>query len=165
MRIRSVKPAYWTDAKLHNTPGISAAVREFYIGTWGLADDAGWLRWDVSEIGGELYRFRSVKTRERDVADWGQRLAGIGRLIIAECGHAYVPKLTTHQKVGGTKTDAVWKEHQGCAPVHVQTNMDESISFPTVRVGKVGEGKDREGDLPNLPTDLAKRLRSRAGGT
>ena len=52
MRIRQVKPAFWTDARIAALP---APARLFYIGLWMVADDAGWLRWDPSQIANELY--------------------------------------------------------------------------------------------------------------
>jgi hypothetical protein len=160
MRIRSVKPEYWKDARLHNTPGITANVREFYIGCWGLADDAGWLRWDVPAIGAELYAYRSARQREANVARWGDMLGKLGRLKILDCGHAFVQNLARHQRVGGNRTDFIAKEHARCVPVH--TDMDQSIQ--TWKGGEVkgGEGKEREvdfsDDLTNI-TDPALRAR------
>ena len=155
MRIRQIKPSYWDDTRLHHTPGIGAEVREFYIGTWQLADDIGWLAWDVSAIAKQLYGWQSVTRRERNVREWGARLAGIGRLTIYECGHAYIPTLSKHQRIGGTKTEGVAKEHQKCVIQPPSAgSMDESISlrtppqsFPTVsnvteRKGKEGNGKE-----------------------
>jgi len=151
LRIRAVKPDYWNDAKLHNTPGITADVREFYIGTWGLADDTGWLRWDVQEIAKQLYGYRPVRRREANVTEWGQRLTVLGRLILMDCGHAHLPTLTRHQRMGGNRTDGIWREHQKCNPsIQVRTNLDEYGSSPMVskvREGEVKEGKGRDSHL------------------
>lgn len=160
MRIRQIKPDYWRDSRLHNTPGITADVREFYIGLWGVADDAGFLRWDVSEIAGELYRYRTVHRRERDVNSWAERLAAIGRVIPLECGHAYLPNLVKHQKVGGNRSEQVWREHQRCIPGQVQTKPDESISSPTVSKGK-GNGTVGKGTVDF--EDALARARAKAG--
>ena len=141
LRIRSVKPDYWKDARLHNTPGITADVREFYIGLWGLADDTGWLRWDVPAIGAELYAYRSAHRREAHVAEWGSRLVRLERLAIIGCGHAFIPKLSQHQRIGGNRADHIAREHRECTPVH--TSTDQSV--PVGREGGKGEGKGRIG--------------------
>lgn len=161
MRIRSVKPDYWKDGRLHNTPGISADVREFYIGCWGLADDAGFMRWDVPEIAGELYRFRGVQRRERNVTEWARRLVALGRLMLLTCDHAYLPTLTKHQRLGGSRSEGVWKEHQQCIPGHVQTSTDSSESSPTVGKGEVGEVKEGEFSEPDLTNITDPKLRQR----
>lgn len=152
MRIRSVKPDYWRDARLHNTPGITADVREFYIGCWGLADDTGWMRWDVPAIGAELYAYRGTKRREANVTDWAERLVRLERLVIVACGHAFVPKLSKHQRIGGTKADHIAREHRQCAPVH--TSTDESGQVRKEGEVKGREGKDREVDIPNDLTNI-----------
>lgn len=147
MRIRQIKPSYWDDTRLHHTQGISADVREFYIGLWQIADDIGWLAWDVSAIAKQLYGWQGVSRRERNVREWGARLAGIGRINIFECGHALVPTLTKHQRIGGHKSDIVAREHLRCGvPQPSAQSMDESISSRTVTVSNVTE---REGKVSN----------------
>jgi hypothetical protein len=154
MRIRQIKPSYWDDSRLHHTPGIGAEVREFYIGTWQIADDIGWMVWDVSAIAKQLYGWQAVSRRERNVREWGARLAGIGRLNIYECGHAWIPTLAKHQRIGGTKTEGVWRDHQKCViqPPSADS-MDKSISLrkppqssDTVSNVTVGNGKERNVD-------------------
>lgn len=155
MRIRSVKPEYWKDARLHNTPGITADVREFYIGTWGLADDTGWLRWDIPAIGAELYAYRPARTREHNIAQWSERLVKLRRLVIGDCGHAFVPKLSQHQRIGGNKTDHIAREHQRCAlPQSVRTDTDKDGQVRTGGEVKGGEGKEREVDFSNDLTNI-----------
>lgn len=151
VRIRQIKPDYWNDVKLHHTSGISAEVREFYIGTWQLADDIGWLRWDVSGIAKQLYGWQSVTRRERNVQEWGARLAGIGRLLIYECGHAYIPTLTRHQRIGGTRAEGSWKEHQSCLSPQSSADLrkppQSSVTVSNVTVGNVTERKGKESHL------------------
>ena len=147
MRIRQIKPSYWDDTRLHHTPGITAEVREFYIGTWQLADDIGWFAWDVSAIAKQLYGWQSVKRREHNVQEWGIRLASIGRLLIYECGHAYVPTLTKHQRIGGTKAEGSYREHQNCLSPQSSADLrkvpqgSDTVSNVTERKGKESNGK------------------------
>lgn len=98
MRIRQVKPDFWADELMAEQ---SDAVRLFYIGLWQESDDAGWMRWSVAEIARDLYGYRPRGLRERWVRERAGILAGIGRLHLHECGHAFLPTLAKHQRVGG----------------------------------------------------------------
>jgi len=164
VRIRQIKPDYWRDSKMHNTRGITADVREFYIGLWGVADDYGYFRWDVPEVASELYRYRSAARRERDVSEWMRRLVGIGRVRLLEgCDHAFIPKLTAHQRVGGTKSQTYLLEHQKCVPPPTSGNSAEppqsSGRNGTVK-GTVGNGE--ESNVSDFENALA-RAKAKAG--
>lgn len=115
MRIRQVRPEFWRDPLMADLP---ADVRLFYIGLWCVADDDGWLPWDVAQIGAELYPYVSRARRERDIAQWGAKLISTGRVVIEEgCRCAYIPTLALHQKVGGKRSTPHGDAHKG----HVQT--------------------------------------------
>lgn len=116
MRIRQVKPAFWTDGKIGHLP---AHTRLFYIGTWMLADDAGWFDWQTAEIGASLYPFDPVTTRERRVNEMGESLVSVGCLIVYQCGHAQVPHLVDHQRLAGPtrRVDTTHRRHLNeCSP-------------------------------------------------
>jgi hypothetical protein len=132
MRIRQVKPDYWRDELIASLPD---SVSRFYIGLWQEADDAGWLRWNVPEIGHDLYGYQSRARRERWVKERGEALAAVGRLHFFDCGHAYIPNLTRHQKFGG-------KPYEGVRIAH-DRNCSRSIADD--RLGKVGKGTERKG--------------------
>ena len=140
MRIRQVKPDYWRDRLLAT---LSADVRELYIGLWMQSDDAGWLRWEVGELGADLYPYRPVAKRERQIAEWGAQLADIGRIVLHECGHAQVPNLVRHQRLSGAakQVHTYWKEHElRCSPpIPAETRADPLLP------GTVRKGKEREG--------------------
>jgi hypothetical protein len=94
MRVRMIRPAYWTDADLHTR--LTADVREFYIGLWMLADDAGYVSFDVTRIGAELFPFRSNAWRSKRIPEWIQVLSPHVQLL--ECGiHLVVPSLPKYQ--------------------------------------------------------------------
>src|SRR5512139_1366323 len=113
MRIRQIKPSWWLDKELRRH--LSAEAREFYIGLWMLADDAGWLDWDITRIAAELYPYGvnggglfdgdPIESREGAVHDYATALAalqpGDPHLVIHACGHACVPKIVAHQRFGG----------------------------------------------------------------
>jgi hypothetical protein len=59
VRVRLIRPAYWTDTDLHTR--LTADQREFYVGLWMLADDDGYVSWDVDRVGAELYPYRPLR--------------------------------------------------------------------------------------------------------
>ena len=151
MRIRQIKPEFWKDTKLVE---VSEGARLFYIGAWQLCDDAGWFRWSLPEIGAELYPFDGRRSRERKVQKYVAELAGIGRLLLLECGHAQVPKLTAHQHLAGTTSRVVTiaEEHRKCmssdpSPRLPATPRDSPRLPAPVSIGSVGIGSvsDRDG--------------------
>ena len=113
MRIRQVKPAFWSDSVIAALP---APARLFYIGLWMEADDAGWLRWDCSQIANELYGYESRKRRERDVEAFLALLVKAERVVVHPCGHVEIPRLTTHQHLSVTSKQVrtILREHEGC---------------------------------------------------
>ena len=114
-RIRQIKPSWFLDKELRR--GTTADAREFYVGLWMLADDAGYLVWDVERIGAELYPYDPIVRRERNVAKWATTLEMLNRddphLIVWDCGHARVPKMPGHQRIAGTQTTSVKRVHVG----------------------------------------------------
>lgn len=140
-----MKPSFWSDAKLAELP---EATRLFYVGLWMLADDAGWLRWDASEVGHELYGYETRRRRERRVQAMYDELVAAGRVTAYECGHGFIPKLTDHQHLAGStrRVETVKKDHQTrCFP---QTPAESRGHPPTPadpRSGKERLGKERVG--------------------
>lgn len=113
MRIRQVKPEFWSDAKMLPCP---AWLRLFYIGLWMEADDAGWLRWDPEQIAMDILRDLSVTKAVARASEGGDKLVAMGRLRILPCGHAEVPKLADHQRLAGaTRRVYTYRdEHKRC---------------------------------------------------
>lgn len=114
-RIRQIKPSWFLDKALRK--GTTADCREFYIGLWMLADDAGYLVWDEERIAAELYPFDQIARRERNVAKWATVLERLDpddpHLVVWDCGHARVPKMPGHQRIAGNQTFAVRVVHEG----------------------------------------------------
>ena len=98
MRIRSVKPSFWADAKIAD---LAEPTRLFYVGLWMVADDAGWFRWDVREVARDLYGYESPRRREARSGRMLDELVVAGRVILHPCGHAEVPHLPEHQRLSG----------------------------------------------------------------
>lgn len=140
MRIRSIKPVFWRDRELAR---IGDDARLFYIGLWMQADDAGYFRWNIDEIGADLYPFLSerqrVKKIEKGVAALTS-MSGRPRLEILPCGHARLTRFLDHQKPGGgSKIITFASQHERCPRV-VRTSPDIS--------GVVGRDGTKDGTGP-----------------
>jgi hypothetical protein len=130
VRIRQVRPEFFTD---HVMGALPADVRLTYIGLWCVADDAGWMTWDVDQIAAQLYPYESIRSRTRRVERACEALRDAGRLVIHECGCAVVPKLSEHQKIGGTKSFTSRDKHES---IHVRTNPPVTLGN-----GRLGNGR------------------------
>lgn len=128
MRIRQVKPSFWSDPLLAE---LAEPTRLFYIGLWMIADDAGWLRVDVPAIGRDLYGYDPRPKRERRVAQMLDELVAAGRLRRLDCGHAEIPTLTDHQRLAG-------------ATKQVKSDFNEHLRRCVARASK---------DVPQLPAE------------
>lgn len=146
MRIRQIRPEFFTDPV---TAHLTAAAQVAYIGLWCVADDAGWLAWDVPQIGALLSPYRSVHVRERAIERAGEELVKAGRLVIHPCGCALIPRLEAHQKIGGNKSYTVRDRHR------VHTSSDKSAR--NVRVGEVTVG------VGHRPDDDPASFREKVG--
>jgi hypothetical protein len=98
MRIRQVKPEFWSDSDMAELP---YAVRLIYIGLWCVADDAGYIDWRPERIAHDLLGYESRALRERHLTEWSKALADSGHLQMFECGCALIPTLSKHQRVTG----------------------------------------------------------------
>jgi hypothetical protein len=137
-RIRQVRREFWSDSLVGRWPD---GLRLFYIGLWCVADDDGYLEWDVPSIAADLYRYRSTTKREADVAKWLSELVSSGRLVRQSCGrHGWLPTLTGHQVVGGRRNTEVHHEHMA------ESGMaDHGQPRPAMADGKVRNGKESNG--------------------
>lgn len=163
-RIRQIKPSWFLDKDLRK--GTTAECREFYIGLWMLADDAGYLVWNVERIGAELYPYEPIARRERNVEKWASVLERLDieepHLIVWDCRHARVPKMPGHQRIAGNQTFSVKVVHAGqegvrppatgCVRARSRLSLQvateaESLDVATRSpgIGRVGNGTVRNG--------------------
>ena len=143
VRIRQIKPDFFRDREM---AALSADQREFYIALWLEADDSGYFRWDVVQLGADIYPFRGATTRERQCAKWGDVLAGMGKIKRFECGHAFLPNLTQHQRFGGQlkQVHTYRNEHAGCIPADTRGSPPIPADPQGERNG-TEKGKERGG--------------------
>jgi hypothetical protein len=107
MRIRQIKPEFWSDSEMAALP---YPVRLLYIGLWCVADDAGYIDWRPDRIAHDLLGYESTKTRERHLVEWAEELVRTEHLQLLECGQcAWIPTLSKHQRIAG-KQNFKWRE-------------------------------------------------------
>lgn len=125
MRIRQVRPSFWSDEAIGRLPD---AVKLFYIGLWNVADDAGWLTWRPPQIAAELYPYKSVARREREVSAWIEALSTTGRVRRYDCGCLEVPNLPKHQRVAGNQSFTV-------RDIHANDHANSQLTLETLTNG------------------------------
>ena len=149
MRIRQIKPSFWVDKTM---AGLPFRTRLIYVGLWQMADDAGWISWDVAQAGAELLPFETARVRERWLAEDLERLVAAGRVVCHECGHLEIPTLPDHQRFGGRP---VFTTHAAHARDCARLRADD-------RHGKERNGKERYGrglrEKVTIAPDVAARL-------
>lgn len=142
MRIRQVKPAFWSDKVVARLP---KPTRLAFVGLWMLADDAGWIEcFDVEQAAAELFPWEHVKRRERDLAGDLERLRAAGRVVIHEpCGCLEVPHLPEHQRIAGHQSFGARDAHRKHSVA-----MGSDAVAPGSH-GTVGNGRERNGTERN----------------
>ena len=150
MRIRQIKPSFWTDPLIQKK--LSAIERLIYIGLWMLADDAGWLRMDIDEIAVSLLPYEPVEDREAIVEATIAKLVDLGRLERTGCRHGFLPTLRNHQSISAEKAVyTIEREHQRrcpaapAGPLGSPTGAD-GIAGELDRYGKERDAKERNRD-------------------
>jgi len=134
MRIRQIRPEFFTDPV---TGHLEPAVQVAYIALWCVADDDGWIDWDVPQIGAVVYPYKSVRHREALIVKAGAALVAVGRLRVLDCGCARIPTLPTHQRIGGNKSYTARDKHMRH---DAQQRMDLYARNGRLREGTVGNG-------------------------
>lgn len=109
MRGRYIQREFWGDTELHTR--ATAEVREFYIGLWMLADDAGWLPRDLAGIGASLYRFEGLEMRNAHVRAHLERLQALGKVRSLRCKCLFLPAVARYPRAGKPNTQH-FKTHQ-----------------------------------------------------
>lgn len=148
MRIRQVKPEYWSDAV---TARLSDTAQLIYIGLWNVADDAGYLEWDVEALGAHLRPYETPRHRVRRIEKAAAELVAAGRMQMLACGHAVIPTLPVHQRMssGSRRVLTEQKKHEArrCP------RMSAEVRGMPVDSGAVGNGRERYGTVRNGNAD------------
>ncbi len=144
VRIRQLRPEFWTDPV---TGQMAPSVMLTYIGLWGIADDAGWLVWEESQVGVLIYPYQSIQMRTRYVREAAKVLSAAGRIVPHDCGCVLIPTLSEHQRIGGRKSFVARDRHRlHRQSIRVHTGMDGYAG--NVTLGNVTErnGQDETND-------------------
>jgi len=164
MRIRQVKPDFFRDGRMADLPD---STRLIYIGLWMEADDAGWLRYDITEIAADLYPYMDRTRREAQVTAAINALAAVDRLQVLGCGHALIPTLVRHQRFASETKRVVTflREHETVCVADTRADPrtpatvpddprapaaipEESRVVAGRRSGKERNGTERNGAVP-----------------
>ncbi len=144
MRIRQVKPEFWSDERTAALvdPQDTAL---FYIGLWMQSDDAGYIKWEPRRIAAELYPYIDTTIREAAVLKHKVLLETMRKLRVFKCGHAVIPNLTRHQHLTAAyKRNFVNRDaHLSCSARTAAARRGEPR---TAAMGRVGIGKGRVGN-------------------
>lgn len=153
MRGRYLMLEYWTDSDLFLR--LTAEEREAYIGLWMLADDAGWLPWDVPAIGSALYHYVDRKPREALVRQIVTKLSRIGKVERHKCC-IYLPAVARYPRAGKKNTD------------HAVAHRTHSKRFKSLRQpdsnGIQTDSNPSPVVLPSLPDVAPERAPEGASG-
>lgn len=99
MRIRTIKPSFWTDAKVASLP---ERTRLLFIGLWHVADDSGLLRDDHRELAATILPYEPTAEREASTLLALRQLeaAGmIGRYVVDGRPYIIVTNFLRHQVI------------------------------------------------------------------
>lgn len=157
MRIRTIKPAFWESETIAELSDLAKLV---FIGTWNLADDAGYFRWSVRKVAGELFRYERPERRERKADRALAELMERELLVVLECGrHANVPNLEKHQHLSG-KTSRVYTYRNEHTIECLRGSPREDAGSPQkpAETRSVGEGR-------GMVEERNGEERARANGT
>lgn len=150
MRGRYLMREYWSDSDLFLR--LSAADRELYVGLWMLADDAGWMPWDVPAIAAAMYHYEDRAPREAKVRAGVAKLVRIGKVERHKCC-LYLPAVARYPRAGKKTTEhkAAHQTHskvfkpptpKGFEPIQRDLNPSPDVipSLPDVAGARAPEG-------------------------
>jgi hypothetical protein len=137
VRIRSIKPEFYRDAKLN---GLPLPVKYVYIGLWLEADDSGMLRWDARQLALDILPDMPEAEALKLLTAASKALTRSGRLERLACGHAVIPTLTKHQRLHSDPSRRAY------------TTRREHDTF-CLPGGKTGDARRHPGGTPEADHD------------
>lgn len=159
MRYRTVHPDFWTDKVLGK---LTDSARLAYIGMWMLADDSGWMDWDVEQMSIQLFPWVDNRSRQKRMDSATKELIAVNRVVVEPCGHARIPKLAVYQKPGHPYY-AVRDEHKKCL-IDGNSSGKQSIAGNSPSEEKVSEGyRENEENLTRASAHEGDGLKARLG--
>ena len=151
MRIRQIKPEFWSDARLYR---LDPVVKLIYIGLWNEADDSGFLRWEPMQLALDLLPDVDLASGQTMIVQAGDELEARGRIRRYKCGHAAIPTLPKNQHLAGAtkQVHTIRREHDACNARRRGSPRVPADPRP-VRLGKVRLGQVSEGNRASAQED------------
>lgn len=103
MRIRSIKPEFWRDAKIASLKNKLAGY--FFIALWNIADDEGKFEMDPKGLSLQAPIFRT-----KDILTYISELSHCGLIMVSECSQWGLITNWNHQKIDRPRLPKVKKE-------------------------------------------------------
>lgn len=148
MRTRLLRPEFWSDARMAD---LDEGTRLAYMGLWCLADDDGYLDWDLRSMAADLDRYTAPRARENRLAKRLATLVAAGRVVVLECGrHGLVPTLPEYRVKGGNQSTRTHQVHTRECGVRTGTYRYVSVSGT---VSGTGTASDTVSESPDSDSD------------
>jgi hypothetical protein len=145
-RIRTVKPAHWSDREL---PEISLQAHLLWIGTWNFSDDKGIFEADPLLLKSQIFP-RRTDIRVEQIKSWLDQLVK-ARFILPftynGVGYYVCRTFEIHQKIDRPQPSQIPQDELVKVFADYSTNVHRTLSpvlYSIVEDSKVGEG----GELP-----------------
>lgn len=162
--MRTIHEAFWRDKRLAK---MADSTRLIFVGIWMLADDAGWIDWDIGEMAAQLFPWMNVKPREEKLDKATAVLITEGRIVIHNCGHAEVPKLHIYQRPGRpyyavrdlhrTRCNRLQTDYNQLQRI-VPSEVNSEVKGSEVSRGRTRRGASARGGSPSTIGDVARGL-------
>lgn len=136
-RIRTIKPSYWSDAKVCS---LSVESQLLYIGLWNFADCEGLLWDDPDQIRLSIFPSRP----HIRVAALLEEILLTGLLVSVETtlgrNALWIPKFTTHQRIKNESSSEI-APFLARSSGQIRTGADTADNVPQEGKGREGKGE------------------------
>lgn len=156
-RIRTVKPEFWSDAKVKQ---LSHGCMAFFIGLWNFCDDEGKCENNPSQLALRMPVFRS-----KDILTWFSALSELGLIRFSTCSQWVLVTNWNHQRIDRPRLPKVKAETIQWLPIPDSTKPRERSSNirRKDRIGEETNGSDRIRRAPRTKSARTPKIASQIG--
>lgn len=134
MRIRTIKPEFWTDSLMVSLP---RDVRLFFVGLWNVADDFGYFRDDADQLKLQIFPGDS----DIDVSELLEVLIASGRIDRFEDSEGgrflKIAKWEDHQRVDKPTKSKIAREDSRKLAIPLSTRREVALKYGCTPGGEV----------------------------
>lgn len=134
MRIRTIKPEFWTDSTMVSLP---RDVRLFFVGLWNVADDFGYFRDDADQLKLQIFPGDS----DIDVSELLEVLIASGRIDRFEDSEGVrflkIAKWEDHQRVDKPTKSKIAREDSRKLAIPLSTRREVALKYGCTPGGEV----------------------------